>query len=121
MADLFVDTGAFYAAADRSDAHHLEAAETFGARGASGDLVTTDHVVIETWLLVRARLGREAAMQFWDAMETGVVRVFGVTAADFSGLARAVADPMAAKARVRARVKRNNFFLVSLFSPLFTC
>ena len=84
MAELFVDTGAFYAAADRSDTHHVEASETFAKRGAGGDLITTDHVVVETWLLMRARLGRDAAMQFWDAMETEVVRVFGVTASDFA-------------------------------------
>jgi predicted nucleic acid-binding protein len=81
--DLFVDTGAFYAVADRSDAHHTEAAATFMARCMAGDLVTTDHVVVESWLLLRARLGRDAAMQFWDAMETGAVKVIGVTSADF--------------------------------------
>src|SRR5262245_9976068 len=78
VAALFVDTGAFYAAADRSDAHHDDAAAVFKARAAGG-LITTDHVVVETWLLLRARLGREAAMKFWDAMESGLVKVIGVT------------------------------------------
>lgn len=80
---LFVDTGSFYAAADESDTHHTEAAVTFKARGTSGDLVTTDHVVVETWFLIRARLGRDAALEFWDAMESGVVTVAGVSSADF--------------------------------------
>ncbi len=83
MTALFVDTGAFYATADRSDLHHAEAATTFKARGSCGDLVTSDHVVVECWLLIRARLGRGAAMRFWDAMGTGVVGVVGVTSADF--------------------------------------
>jgi predicted nucleic acid-binding protein len=81
---LFVDTGAFYAVADRSDAHHAAAATTFTARATAGDLVTTDHVVVETWLLLRARLGRHAALRFWDAMENGVVRVLGVDGAVFA-------------------------------------
>lgn len=80
---LFVDTGAFYAVADRSDAHHAEAVATFSARAGAGDLVTTDHVVVETWLVLRARLGRPAALRFWDAMAKGVVRVLGVDGAGF--------------------------------------
>ncbi|MBI4586241.1 MAG: PIN domain-containing protein [Planctomycetes bacterium] len=92
MTALFVDTGAFYAAADRSDDHHVEAALTFKARGLDGDLVTTDHVVVETWLLLQARLGRESAMRYWDAMETGVVRVIGVTSEDFVRARRIARD-----------------------------
>ena len=61
MPALFVDTGAFYAAADASDEHHQAAAAIFTARGRAGDLVTSDYVFVETWMLVRARLGRAAA------------------------------------------------------------
>jgi predicted nucleic acid-binding protein len=82
VADLFVDTGAFYAVADSSDSHHAEARAAFKARAASGDLITTDHVVVESWLLLRARLGRNAAMKFWDALMTDVVQVVGVSSAD---------------------------------------
>jgi predicted nucleic acid-binding protein len=81
---LFVDTGAFYAAADASDEHHLAAAGTFTARGGAGDLVTSDYVFVETWMLVRARLGRDAAIGWWDAMRTGVVRTLGVTSLDLA-------------------------------------
>lgn len=92
MTTLFVDTGAFYAAADGSDTHHTEAAATFKARGTTGDLLTTDHVVVESWFLIRARLGRAAALQFWDAMESGVVRVMGVSSADFVRARRIARD-----------------------------
>ena len=81
---VFIDTGAFYAVADTSDSRHLEAVAAFQARGSAGDLVTSDHVVVETWLLIRARLGRAAAMRFWDSMGTGVVGVLGVTSRDFA-------------------------------------
>jgi predicted nucleic acid-binding protein len=83
VAALFVDTGAFYAVADRSDDHHAEAAGIFQGRGA-GDLISTDHVAVETWFLIRARLGRPAALRFWDALGHGVVRIVGVTSADWS-------------------------------------
>jgi predicted nucleic acid-binding protein len=82
VAAIFVDTGGFYAAADASDRHHVVASALFEARGIAGDLVTSDHVFVETWCLLRARLGRAAAMRFWDAMRTGVVRMQGVTSAD---------------------------------------
>ena len=84
MPELLVDTSGFYAVADRSDAHHDEAREIFAARGSAGDLVTTDHIVVETWMLLRARLGRPAAMRYWDAVMTGAVRVLGVTGSDLS-------------------------------------
>jgi predicted nucleic acid-binding protein len=89
---LFVDTGGFYAAADRSDARHAAAAATFEARGTQGELVTTDHVVIETWLLLRARLTRAEALRFWDAMATGAVRVLGVSGPDFARARRIARD-----------------------------
>lgn len=90
MPDLFVDTSGFYAVADRSDAHHEEARALFEARGELGELVTTDHVVVETWMLLRARLSRAAAMRYWDGVMTGVVAVLGVTGAEFA-LARRIA------------------------------
>ena len=90
MPALFVDTGAFYAAADVSDEHHAAAAASFAARGRAGDLVTSDYVFVESWMLLRARLGRDAAIRWWDAMRTGVVRTFGVTSLDL-GRAREIA------------------------------
>ncbi len=82
MARLFVDTGAFYAIADRSDAHHLDATRTFKERLAEDELVTTDHVLMETWFLICSHLHLGAAMRFWHAMEKGVVTILGVTSVD---------------------------------------
>ena len=72
MRKLFVDTGAFYAMADRSDRHHREAARTFQSRAGEDELTTTDHVFVEAWFLIRARLGRPAAMGFWDRHRNGL-------------------------------------------------
>jgi hypothetical protein len=40
----------------------------------AGDLVTSDYVFVESWCLIRARLGRGAAMKYWDAMQSNVVK-----------------------------------------------
>lgn len=91
MPAIFVDTGAFYALADRADRNHDAAIKVFEGRGVTGELVTSDYVFVETWCLIRARLGRDAAMRFWDAMQSDVVRVYGVTSKDLSR-ARAIAS-----------------------------
>jgi predicted nucleic acid-binding protein len=76
---LFVDTSAWYAAADSSDAANRRA-KTILAAGEP--LVTTDHVLLETWTLLRHRIGRRAADRFWEALRHGVAMVEPVGAAD---------------------------------------
>lgn len=76
---LFVDTSAWYAAADSADASNGRAKAVLGAGEA---LVTTDHVLVETWLLLRYRLGLAAAVRFWEAVRAGAARLELVSAAD---------------------------------------
>ena len=76
---LFVDTSAFYAAADTGDASHRRATEVLGAGDA---LITSDHVLVETWLLFRHRRGRDAADRFWAAIRDGAATVEPVGHAD---------------------------------------
>lgn len=45
-------------------------------------MVTTDHVLVETWVLIRFRLGRSAAERFWEGLRSGVAAVEGVGVAD---------------------------------------
>lgn len=78
---LFVDTSAWYAAADRSDGNHRKAVEVL----AGGEpLLTTDHCLVETWLLLRHRLGRRPAELFWEGLRSGVAAIEAVTAADLA-------------------------------------
>jgi len=76
---LFVDTSMWYAAADRGDRSHARAKAVLGC---GEPLLLTDHVLLETWLLLRHRLGREAAERFWWGIRAGAARLEPVTAAD---------------------------------------
>ena len=78
---LFVDPSAFYAAIDKGDRSHVRARR---ALGGVDSLVTTDHVVIETWSLLQKRLGWEVAERFWSGIRDGVARVEIVGAADLA-------------------------------------
>lgn len=64
----FVDTSAFYAAADDDDRSSQRAREILSAQTG---LVTSDHVLVETWRLLRDRLGFDAAERFWDGLRLG--------------------------------------------------
>lgn len=76
---IFVDTSSFYAAADSSDRSHERAKRVLGA---GEPLVTSDHVLAEAWLLLRHRLGRPAAIEFWEAIRAGASAVEHVGPAD---------------------------------------
>jgi predicted nucleic acid-binding protein len=76
---LYVDTSAWYAAADRGDSSHRRITK---ALAGAEPLVTSDHVLIETWLLLRHRLGRKPAERFWEGLRSGAAEIEPVTAAD---------------------------------------
>jgi predicted nucleic acid-binding protein len=76
---LFVDTSIWYAAADKSDANNNRAKAVLSG---GEPLVTTDHILVETWTLIRHRLGRRAAERFWEGLRSGAAVVEIVSAAD---------------------------------------
>jgi len=79
---VFVDTGAWYAVADRSDGHHLEARKWYERRGIHEELVTTDLILAETFSLLMSRLGHQAARVWWEAFRHADVRYIAPTPAD---------------------------------------
>jgi len=79
---IFVDTGAWYAVADRSDRHHATAAGFYLERMSARDLVTSDLVVAETWTLLAAHLGRPAALTFWETLRDAQVPILTLDPAD---------------------------------------
>lgn len=76
---LFVDTSAFYAATDRDDHANARAKEILEQGEA---LVTTDHVLVECWALLRARLHLDAAERFWAGIRSGAAALEPVSPAD---------------------------------------
>ena len=76
---LFVDTSVWYAAADASDTSNERAREILSAGEV---LVTTDHVLVETWTLLRWRIHREAVESFWRGLRAGVAKLEAVGLAD---------------------------------------
>jgi uncharacterized protein len=76
---LFVDTSVWYAAADADDVSNSRAREILSA---GEHLVTTDHVLVETWTLLRWRIHRQAAEAFWQGLRAGVATLEPVGLAD---------------------------------------
>lgn len=76
---LCVDTSIWYAAADKGDRSNARAKQILGGGEA---LITTDHVLIETWVLIRHRINRHAAERWWEALRNGAALIEPVGLAD---------------------------------------
>lgn len=64
---------------DRGDRVNRRAAKVLS----SGErLLTTDHVLVESWGLIRSRLGRRVAERFWSELRGGVAELEPVGPAD---------------------------------------
>ncbi len=67
---IFVDTGAWFAAQVLDDARHREAAGALkGLLALPIVLVTTNHVVGETYTLLRVTRGYDASRRFLDSLD----------------------------------------------------
>lgn len=76
---LFVDSSVWYAAADRSDRDNARAKAILGSGEA---LTTSDHVLLETWTLLRNRIHWRAADAFWEEIRNGIASLELVGLAD---------------------------------------
>lgn len=72
---IMVDTGAWYAVCDASDINHQRAKAFYEKVAAVIPLITTDAILVETWTLLAARLGRSAAITFWETLRVAGVPV----------------------------------------------
>ena len=77
---VFVDTSVWFAAANAKDANHSRAAALL--TGFEGRLLTSDHVIVETWMLAAGRVGAELAESLTVSIRTEVARVEAATVAD---------------------------------------
>jgi predicted nucleic acid-binding protein len=76
---VFVDTSIWYAAADSSDRSNSRAKAVLKSGEA---LVTSDHVLVETWTLLHQKLQRKAVGRFWDGLRSGIAMIEAVGLAD---------------------------------------
>lgn len=125
---LFVDTSVWYAAADSSDVSNVRAREILSEEAR---LITTDHVLVECWTLLRYRLHRAAAEAFWDGLRRGVARVESVGDRDLEAawaIGRAFSDQdfslvdrtsfaVMERLRVHRATALDNDFAVYRFGP----
>jgi uncharacterized protein len=76
---VFVDTSAWFAVADRGDAYHVRATELLRSLlQEDAGLATTNHVIGETYTLVRTKLGAREAREFLNQIgaSAAVRRIF---------------------------------------------
>jgi len=69
---VFVDTSVWFGAANTRDRHNAR------AKTILADITTpvlTDHVLIETWTLLNARMHRQAADRFWMGVRRGAAQL----------------------------------------------
>jgi predicted nucleic acid-binding protein len=76
----FVDSSIWFAAAVPRDHDNLRAKLILREMD---DHVTSEHVVVETWLLLNSRTGRRVAERFWESVRHGGVRVETPSASDW--------------------------------------
>jgi uncharacterized protein len=76
---IFIDSSVWFAAIVARDANNARA--KFVLR-TTADHIVSDHVLVETWLLLNSRYHRHAAENFWQRVRYGPVRVEQVTASD---------------------------------------
>ena len=87
---VFVDTSAWYAAADVDDAGHRRAARRL--EEFAGSLLTSDHVLVETWFLSARRLGTDVAERLVNGIRMGIARVEPAIITDLEVAARIRGD-----------------------------
>lgn len=76
---VFVDSSVWFAATVKRDNNNKLAKSILAS---ARFCLTTDHIVVETWLLLRSRYHRQAAEQFWERIRSGGIRIEIATSAD---------------------------------------
>jgi uncharacterized protein len=76
---VFVDTSVWFSAATKNDRSNALAKSILQSISVH---VMTDHVLAETWLLLKSRFNRSVAEAFWENIRSSAVRVESVTSAD---------------------------------------
>jgi predicted nucleic acid-binding protein len=76
---IFIDTSIWFAVANIREKRNRRAKSILANLT---ELVTSDHVIVESWLLLNSRVHRAAAEQFWQGLRSGIAHIEKVTLAD---------------------------------------
>ena len=76
---VFVDSSVWFAALVARDQRNVRAKSILSN---FAERITSDHVVVETWLLLKNRYHREGAQQFWEFVRKGAAQIEIATFAD---------------------------------------
>jgi uncharacterized protein len=76
---IFVDSSGWFAAVNRRDRHHARATELLSTHSS---LVTSDFVIVETWLLINSRMDFATAERFVAGVRASC-RVESIVGADW--------------------------------------
>jgi uncharacterized protein len=77
---VFVDSSVWYASVFAKDRNNARAKAILGMKEA---LVTTDAIVVETWLLLARRFHYAAAERFWERIRRGIADIERVLQPDY--------------------------------------
>ncbi|HEX5280106.1 MAG TPA: PIN domain-containing protein [Micropepsaceae bacterium] len=77
--NVFVDSSVWFAAANVRERRNARAKQLLASVQFP---LLTDHVLIETWLLLNSRINRRAAEDFWHGIRMGAAELVKVTAGD---------------------------------------
>jgi predicted nucleic acid-binding protein len=89
---VYIDTSVWFAAANIKDKDNTRAKALLKE---ARSRLTSDHVVVETWLLLLRRIHYAAAESFWTGIRRGAADVVTVTPTDFDvawSITRAFSD-----------------------------
>lgn len=81
--NIYVDTGAFFALADGADTHYRAADEYTRRMEDQNHFVTSSYVFVESWLLIRNKLGYSEALAFLARVRRSV-QIFEVSTSDIA-------------------------------------
>jgi predicted nucleic acid-binding protein len=76
---VFVDSSVWFAAMVARDRNNVRAKAILTE---TTDHVTTDHVLVETWLLLSSRYRVQGAERFWESLRNAGIRLELISAAD---------------------------------------
>lgn len=77
--NVFVDSSVWFAAANVRERRNARAKQLLASVQFP---LLTDHVLVETWLLLNSRINRRAAEDFWQGIRMGAAELVKVTAGD---------------------------------------